>query len=136
MGLLVQRSIPIYIYQLFDQYGRTIWRKSRTAGRRRSGRIRHYQLTGNGIATSVADVNTAEKIKLSCNPVKDRLTLDLGAVYNNVAITIINIAGQVISSEKLATAHTYTLDVNIPAAIYFIRNGSVDGKTTLRFIKE
>ena len=88
------------------------------------------------IHTSIEEFNPSGNMFLSPNPAKDKITLDLGAIYNDVTITIMNSAGQFIHSEKLAAVQTYTFDMNIPAGIYFIRIGSFDWETTLRFINE
>jgi len=71
------------------------------------------------------------------NPSKGSFTIDLGKEYTDVTVQISNVLGQIISSEKHASAKITDKEMNAPAGTYFIKVSTAnEGLKTLRMIKQ
>lgn len=71
------------------------------------------------------------------NPSNGNFTIDLGKEYTDVSVEIYNMLGQLISSEKYATAKTISQELDASAGTYFVKVSTAkEGSNTLRIIKQ
>ncbi|WP_034260754.1 T9SS type A sorting domain-containing protein [Altibacter lentus] len=71
------------------------------------------------------------------NPTSGNINIDLGATYPEVEVTISNMLGQIIASEKFVLAKTIQQEINAAAGVYFVKVSSAEeGLNTLRIIKQ
>lgn len=80
---------------------------------------------------------TLSETKVYPNPSNGNFTIDLGREYTDVTVQIYNILGQLISSEKYASAKTIEHRINAAAGMYFVKVSTAkEGSNTLRVIKQ
>ncbi|AFL81152.1 hypothetical protein Aeqsu_1669 [Aequorivita sublithincola DSM 14238] len=97
-----------------------------------SGQMRVYKFDG---PLSVAG-NNLKFATLYPNPSNSNFTIDLGKEYTEVAVQIYNMLGQVISSEKYASAKTIEKKITSVAGMYFVKISTAQGANkTLKVIK-
>ena len=70
------------------------------------------------------------------NPTKSDFIVDLGAVYENIQITITDIAGKLIDSKIIFQTQTLNLSIKEPDGVYFISVQVGDKKAVIRMIKK
>lgn len=81
--------------------------------------------------------NTLSNLALYPNPSNGKFTIDLGREYTDLTVQIYNMLGQLISSEKYATAKTIEQYINTSAGMYFVKVSTAkEGSNTLRIIKQ
>ncbi|SRX54180.1 T9SS type A sorting domain-containing protein [Aequorivita sp. CIP111184] len=81
--------------------------------------------------------NTLSNLSIYPNPSNGQFTIDLGREYNDVTLQIYNMLGQIISSEKYASAKIIEKEINASAGIYFVKVSTAkEGSNTLRIIKQ
>lgn len=81
------------------------------------------------------DLNTS--ISLYPNPTTGHFTINLGKEYSGITVEISNILGQIISSEKYASAKVIKQEINTLQGIYFVKVSTLnEGSNTLRIIKQ
>lgn len=112
-----------------------------------------YQITyGGGIdafvtklgigANSTNTVATSEnsfenKLTVFPNPTLGKVTIDLGASYANMEITVINALGQEVMRKNFATAASVELNIAEESKVYFVKITTAEGyKATLRVVKQ
>ncbi len=98
-----------------------------------SGQMRVYKFDQPlNITESALEIGT-----LYPNPTNGNFTIDLGKEYSDVTVQIYNILGQIISSEKYASANSITKEISNAAGVYFVRISTPnEGSNTLRIIKQ
>jgi hypothetical protein len=70
------------------------------------------------------------------NPTTGLFTIDLGQEYNNIAATIRNTLGQIISTQNYISTRQFNLEINQPAGVYFVEVRTKTGLSkTLKIIK-
>lgn len=80
--------------------------------------------------------NSLSSLKMYPNPSDGNFTIDLSKEYTDVSVHIYNILGQLISSEKYASAKIISQGINTSAGIYFVKVSTAkEGSETLRIIK-
>ncbi len=80
---------------------------------------------------------TLNNISMYPNPSTGHFTIDLGREYTDVNVQITNMLGQLISSEKYASAKSIEKEITGGAGIYFVRVSTAkEGSNTLRIIKQ
>jgi len=83
------------------------------------------------------EMNTLSNLSLYPNPSNGTFAIDLGKEYPDVTVRIYNMLGQVISSEKYASARIIDNQINNFPGIYFVNVSTASGEsTTLRMIKQ
>lgn len=89
------------------------------------------EVTGVGVRNTFA-----EKIKMYPNPVKDNLTLDLGAQYTEVTVKITDVQGQLV--EKLHVKDSRLIRLTAPYApgIYLITLVSNEREAVMKLVKQ
>jgi hypothetical protein len=81
------------------------------------------------------DPEVAGFMKLTPNPVSDRLTIELGQHQVNTEMTIRNVCGQIVYHQSLKNK-IHTLDMNaFPAGMYLVQVTTAEGAWTARIIK-
>ena len=85
----------------------------------------------------INDNDLKSNLKLLPNPSNGNFTIDLGRDYTDVIVQIYNMLGQLISSEKYASAKTIEQEISASAGIYFVKVSTAkEGLNTLRIIKQ
>ncbi len=81
--------------------------------------------------------NTLRNISMYPNPSNGHFTINLGKEYTDVSVQIYNMLGQLIASEKYASAKTIEQQINASAGTYFVKVSTAkEGSNTLRIIKQ
>lgn len=81
--------------------------------------------------------NTLRNLSMYPNPSNGHFTIDLGKEYTDINVQIVNMLGQVISSEKYTSAKTIEKEITGAAGVYFVRVSTAkEGSNTLRIIKQ
>lgn len=76
-------------------------------------------------------------ISIYPNPTNNNFTIDLGREYFDVNVQVLNILGQIITSETYTSAKTIEQEINTSAGIYFVKVSTVkEGSITIRIIKQ
>ncbi len=101
------------------------------------GSSRKYSL----FAISPTPLGTNEialnEINIYPNPTNGNFTIDFGREFTDVTVQIYSILGQIISSEKYASANSITKEISSAAGVYFVRVSTAkEGSKTLRLIKQ
>jgi len=81
--------------------------------------------------------HTLSNISMYPNPTNGNFTIDLGREYTNVTVQIVNMLGQLISSEEYVSAKIIQKEITGTAGIYFVKvNAAKEGSNTLKIIKQ
>jgi hypothetical protein len=70
------------------------------------------------------------------NPSKGNFSIDLGAQYENIKISITDILGTLIESKTISQAQILSLLINQPFGVYFIKIQTDNKRTVVRMVKE
>ncbi len=85
----------------------------------------------------VSNNELSSSFSLYPNPTNGNFTMDLGREYTDVTVEISNVLGQIISSEKYASAKIIQQEINVSAGTYFVKVSiAKEGSNTLRIIKQ
>lgn len=78
--------------------------------------------TSECIAVTTVNVDNEEmgRMVVYPNPTNGELSIDLGATYDNVSISVIDALGKVIQSEKYSSAQKIDLNISGEKGIYFV----------------
>jgi len=80
--------------------------------------------------------NSLRNVTLYPNPTNGIFTIDLGNEYTYVTVQISNMLGQIISSERSASAQTIEQEINTSAGLYFVNVSTAEGVSkTLKIVK-
>ncbi len=80
--------------------------------------------------------NNLVSSKIYPNPTSGNFTIDLGKEYSDVSIEVVNMLGQVISSQKYSSAKKIETEIPGAAGAYFLKIATHrEGSKTLRIIK-
>lgn len=85
--------------------------------------------------TSLIETNFDSNLTLFPNPSSGEFSIDLGANYSDVLVTITNVEGQIIQMESFDQTTLIPLTLNAPAGLYFVRVQSENKQATLKTIK-
>ena len=77
------------------------------------------------------DEMSLNEINVYPNPTNGEFKIDLGKEFKDVTVQILNTLGQIISSEKYASAKTIEQNITAPAGIYFVKVSAASGETTI-----
>ena len=81
--------------------------------------------------------NTLSNLSIYPNPNSGQFTIDLGKEYTDVTVQVVNMLGQIISSENYASAKTISKEITNAAGVYFVRVSTAkEGSHILRVIKQ
>ena len=81
--------------------------------------------------------NSLSNLSMFPNPSNGNFTIDLGKEYTDVSVQMYNMLGQIISSEKYASAKLIEKEITSAAGVYFVRVSTAnEGSKTLRIIKQ
>ena len=82
------------------------------------------------------DENDFLEVKLYPNPTNGNFTVDFGEAFSNVSIEIVNMLGQIISSETFASARIIEQEINASAGVYFVNVSTSEGASeTFKILK-
>lgn len=77
-----------------------------------------------------------DKFVVYPNPTSGNFSIDLGAIYENSQISIIDITGKLIDSKIMTQSQIINLSIEEPDGIYIVSIQSGDKKAVVRVIKE
>ena len=89
-------------------------------------------VTGIGMAEN----SFASVISVYPNPNQGQFSIDLGAKYENVIITITDARGRLVQSQVIDNASLVPVSINAPAGLYAITIISGDSKAVMTIVKE
>ena len=88
----------------------------------------------NGIG--IIENNFNNKLLLYPNPTNGEFFIDLGEKYNTITITITNISGKVIHSNRYNKSQLLNLKIEEPSGVYFLKIESSNKKAIIKLVKE
>ena len=92
----------------------------------------------NGLSTNISHNPVVDMmgVQLYPNPSKDKVTIDLGKVYNRTELVLTDVNGKLIQQQQLDAADTYRLQLPESPGVYFVHL-KVDGfRKVLKVVKE
>ncbi len=98
---------------------------------------------GNEVILKVSNIvlgteeNNFNQISMYPNPTIGKFTIDFGKEYSNILVEIINILGQVIFSERYASAQRINQELNASEGIYLVKVSTAEGVSkTFKIVKK
>ena len=85
--------------------------------------------------TSIA-THAFDAISVYPNPTKGGLSIDLGANYNAISVTLTDLTGKILQSEHFNEGSLLDLKIEEPAGVYLLFVELNDRRTVLRIVKE
>lgn len=87
--------------------------------------------------TSVSTVehNFADNLQVYPNPTSGNFSIDLGAVYESVVVTITDVSGRLIDSRTITQTQLLHLNIDEPAGVYIVAIQAGDRKAMIRLLK-
>ena len=70
------------------------------------------------------------------NPTSGNFTIDLGAIYESLIVSITDILGKLVDSKTITQSQILNLSVKGPTGIYFVSIQAGDKKAVFRLVKE
>jgi hypothetical protein len=70
------------------------------------------------------------------NPTNGNFSIDLGAIYENAQITIMDISGKLIDSKNISQSQVLNLAIEVPAGMYIVSIQAGNKKAVIRLVKE
>jgi hypothetical protein len=90
----------------------------------------------NFVLSSVNSVAFSHNLSVYPNPTRGTFTVDLGAAYDNVAISITDINGKTVYQTRANQTNLVALELDQPAGIYFVSVTSESKHTVIKLIKQ
>jgi hypothetical protein len=90
----------------------------------------------NFVLSSVNTLDFSHNLAVYPNPTKGTFTIDLGAAYDNVAISITDISGRTVYQTTANQTALVSLELDQPAGIYFVSVTSENKHTVVKLIKQ
>ena len=84
----------------------------------------------------IVESNFPTQLSVYPNPFTDKVSLDLGARYKSVRVTVIDIRGKIILSKSYNDSQFLNLKIEEPSGVYLLNIESGDKKAVIRLIKE
>jgi len=78
----------------------------------------------------------AQQLKLFPNPTTGGFAIDLGGTYDDVTVSIADVTGRVIVSEKMNQAALLTLGLDAPSGVYVVTVTAGNERAVVRLVKE
>lgn len=98
------------------------------------GRNRVARLFGGGIS-SIGDNTFATAVQVYPNPAEDQVLIELGEVYPGVEVAVRNLAGQLLLTRQVGTAHTVELGLGeLPGGMYLLDVSTLKGEHSVHKI--
>ncbi len=88
---------------------------------------------------STVGVNNIEQLSdltFYPNPTKGNISIDLGLIKSRSSITLMNILGEIVSTERFRTTNLININMDVPNGIYFLQIESDGEFFTKKIIKE
>ena len=87
--------------------------------------------------TSVSTIehNFADNLQVYPNPTAGNFSIDLGAVYESVVVTITDVSGRLIDSRTITQSQLLHLNIDEPAGVYIVAIQAGDRKAMIRLLK-
>ena len=91
-----------------------------------------YNVTSVGLIQN----NFENELIVYPNPTNGKFSIDLGAHYNSVTVTITDLLGRTIQSKTYKNSQLLDFTLKEPAGVYLLMIESIDTKKAIRLIKE
>jgi hypothetical protein len=89
------------------------------------------------IVLSIEDVHFGKGILVSPNPVQEVVNINLGEVYQNITIEVIDVLGQVVQSESSQNRSQFSFAIEQAAGFYYLRiSTSIGQSAVVKIVKE
>ncbi|MFT6503041.1 MAG: hypothetical protein ACJASQ_003173 [Crocinitomicaceae bacterium] len=87
-------------------------------------------------SVSLDEIGFGKDVSIQPNPMTESATLDLGKIYNEIEIQIVNSLGQSISVEHYKTKETISLEITGKPGVYYVIIQSEEGRIIREVIKK
>lgn len=87
------------------------------------------------IVNDVEENAFENNIKMFPNPTSGNYTIDLGSSFSDVVITVTDMTGRVIATEREKAAQIINMNIEEPQGVYFVTIKANDKQAVLRLIK-
>lgn len=96
-----------------------------------------YLLPPGPFGVSIAENDISNQVSLYPVPAEENLTLDLGTLYSDVEVSIINSLGQEVYREQFDNLAKTELSIEGDAGIYFVQIKTAEGQyARIKFVKD
>jgi hypothetical protein len=102
----------------------------------RAGEKLNVYFTKTSIAPTTSELIDNNEFSVYPNPTKGVVFIKLPQNSNNTEITICNIQGQIIYKKSVVNTSILTIDIKIPAGIYFVKVNSNNKIKTFKLLKK
>lgn len=86
--------------------------------------------------TSVSEKEWLSDLNLYPNPTNGQFNIDLGTVFKQSNIQIIDISGRIVYQEVIKNKKLVNLNLDAPQGIYFVRINAGENQSTIKLIKQ
>jgi hypothetical protein len=87
------------------------------------------------ILSGIEESAFANNIKMFPNPTNGNYTIDLGSSFSDVVITVTDITGRVVATEREKAAQIINMNIEEPQGVYVVTIKANDKQAVLRLIK-
>ncbi|MBK7240954.1 MAG: T9SS type A sorting domain-containing protein [Flavobacteriales bacterium] len=88
------------------------------------------------VVTGIIENDFGSGLLFYPNPTDGDLSIDLGDVFGDVAITMTDVVGKVVRSRTYTESQRLYLHLDEPAGVYLLRIDAGDKQAVVRFVKE
>ena len=88
------------------------------------------------IITGILENTFGDKLTVYPNPTDGKINIEFGETLNEIDLTVSDVIGKALLSEKYSNTSSINLSINHPAGIYFIRIRSGDKYALVRVVKQ
>ncbi len=89
-----------------------------------------------GVNTTAINNSFDSPVSLYPNPTQGRTTLDLGASYTDVEVSVTDVAGRVVFQSNFAEGQKFDLDLEQAAGVYIVSVASETKRAVMKLIKQ
>jgi photosystem II stability/assembly factor-like uncharacterized protein len=98
------------------------------------GEVEDYEIVVNNILGIISNTLETNPI-IYPNPTNGAFSIDLGAIYNSINLSISDINGKIIQTKKYSEGQLINLNLNVATGVYIIDIASEGKKAVMRLLK-
>jgi len=100
------------------------------------GEVEDYSILITNLNSAIVENSFGTNITIYPNPALNKFSIDLGNIYSNVRIEIIDLYGRLVYEKEANNTSLMEINLIQPAGVYFVSIQANDHKATLKLVKE